>query len=212
MRVIVVDDHKMMREGLRALLEKAEVDVVGEASDGHQAVAETKRLHPDVVVMDVAMPKLNGIDATRRITAEMPQVKVIGLSMNTDRRYVLAMLEAGAAGYMLKSGTSEELRAALDVVTSGQKYLSPAIASSVVDEALGPKSRPCSDRPPSMREREVLQLIAEGKSSKEIATILKIAVPTVETHRRQLMNKVKLRTVAELTKYAIREGLTSADK
>jgi DNA-binding NarL/FixJ family response regulator len=142
----------------------------------------------------------------------MPQVKVIGLSMNTDRRYVLAMLEAGAAGYMLKSGTSEELRAALDVVTSGQKYLSPAIASSVVDEALGAKSHPCSDRPPSMREREVLQLIAEGKSSKEIATILQIAVPTVETHRRQLMNKLKLRTVAELTKYAIREGLTSADK
>jgi DNA-binding NarL/FixJ family response regulator len=212
MRVIVVDDHKMMREGLRALLEKAEVEVVGEASDGHQAVAETKRLHPDVVVMDVAMPKLNGIDATRRIAAEMPQVKVIGLSMNTDRRYVLAMLEAGAAGYMLKSGTSEELRAALDVVTSGQKYLSPAIASSVVDEALGAKSHPCSDRPPSMREREVLQLIAEGKSSKEIATILQIAVPTVETHRRQLMNKLKLRTVAELTKYAIREGLTSADK
>jgi DNA-binding NarL/FixJ family response regulator len=132
--------------------------------------------------------------------------------MNTDRRYVLAMLEAGAAGYMLKSGTSEELRAALDVVTSGQKYLSPAIASSVVDEALGAKSHPCSDRPPSMREREVLQLIAEGKSSKEIATILQIAVPTVETHRRQLMNKLKLRTVAELTKYAIREGLTSADK
>ena len=212
MRVIVVDDHKMMREGLRALLEKAEVEVVGEASDGHQAVAETKRLHPDVVVMDVAMPKLNGIDATRRIAAEMPQVKVIGLSMNTDRRYVLAMLEAGAAGYMLKSGTSEELRAALDVVTSGQKYLSPAIASSVVDEALGAKSHLCSDRPPSMREREVLQLIAEGKSSKEIATILQIAVPTVETHRRQLMNKLKLRTVAELTKYAIREGLTSADK
>jgi DNA-binding NarL/FixJ family response regulator len=212
MRVIVVDDHKMMREGLRALLERAEVEVVGEASNGHQAVAETKRLQPDVVVMDVAMPELNGIDATRRLSAEMPEVKVIGLSMNTDRRYVLAMLQAGAAGYMLKSGTSEELRAALDVVTSGQKYLSPAITGSVVDEALGPKSHPPSERPPSMRGREVLQLIAEGKSSKEIAAILQIAVPTVETHRRQLMNKLKLRTVAELTKYAIREGLTSADK
>lgn len=212
MRVIVADDHKMIRQGIRALLEKAEVQVIGEAADGHQAIAETKRLRPDVVVMDVAMPKLNGIDATRRLTAEMPEVKIVGLSVNTDRRYVIAMLEAGAAGYLLKSGTSEELCTALDAVNRGEKYLSPAIASSVVDEMIKPRSRPPSERPPSMREREVLQLIAEGKSSKEIASILDIAVPTVESHRKSLMNKLELRTIAELTKYAIREGLTSPEK
>jgi DNA-binding NarL/FixJ family response regulator len=211
-RVIIADDHKMIREGLRALLAAADVDVVGEASDGHEAIAVAKRLNPDVVIMDVTMPKLNGIDATQRLSAEMPKVKVIALSMNTDRRYVIAMLRAGAAGYLLKSGTSEELRNALDIVTRGQTYLSPSIANSVVDEALHTKSHPPSDRSLSPRERQVLQLVAEGKSSKEIAAVLNIALPTVESHRRQLMNKLKLRTIAELTKYAIREGLTSTDK
>lgn len=212
MKVIVVDDHHMMREGIRSLLEQANVQVVGEAADGHEAIAEAKRLRPDIVLMDVAMPTLNGVDATRRLTAELPEVKVIALSMNTDRSYVLAMLEAGAKGYLLKSGTSEELHTALDVVMKGEKYLSRSIPSHVVDEALGPRHRSPSDRPPTPREREVLQLIAEGKSSKEIAAILHVGLPTVQTHRQQLMSKLHLRTVAELTKYALREGITSVDK
>jgi DNA-binding NarL/FixJ family response regulator len=210
-KVLLADDHRMMRDGLRAVLEKAGVVVIGEAANGHEAVAEARRLGPDVVVMDIAMPELNGIDATRLLSAEMPGVKVIALSTNADRRYVIAMFEAGAAGYLLKNAAAEELLVALQVVTRGETYLSPAIAAGVVDEAVrrGPSSRPASVRALSTREREVLQLVAEGKSSKEIATTLHIAVPTVETHRRQIMEKLSLRSIAELTKYAIREGLTS---
>lgn len=203
----------MMRDGLRAVLERAGVEVVGEAANGHEAIAEVKRWRPEVLVVDITMPELNGIDATRRVTAELPDIKVIALSMNSDRRYVIAMLEAGATGYLLKNSASDELLNALAVVTRGQTYLSPAIARSVVEQAVGraPSWRREAERPLSVREREVLQLIAEGKSSKGIAAALEIAVTTVETHRRQIMDKLNLRTVAELTKYAIREGLTSAE-
>jgi two-component system response regulator NreC len=169
MRIVLADDHRMVREGLRAVLERAGVEVIGEAASGREAIAEARRLHPDVVVMDVAMPDLNGIDATRRLHAELPEIKIIGLSMNSDRRYVLAMLDAGAAGYLLKNAASDELLSALAIVTRGQTYLSPTIAEGVVDEALdrGPSSHRGLDGPLTAREREVLQLIAEGYSSKE---------------------------------------------
>jgi DNA-binding NarL/FixJ family response regulator len=214
MRVVLADDHKMLRDGLRAVLEKAGIDVVGEAANGREAIAATTDAHPDVVVIDIAMPEMNGMDATRRIVKELPDVKVIALSMNADRRYVLAMLEAGAVGYLLKSGASEELLAALAAVQRGDTYLSPAIAGTVVQQAIAetPGARARPEKPLTAREREVLQLVAEGKSSKETAAILRIAVPTVETHRRQIMAKLNLRSVAELTKYAIREGLTSAER
>ena len=214
MRVVLADDHRLVRDGLRALLERAGVEVVGEAATGHEALAEVRRLRPDVVVMDIGMPELNGIDATKRIKAELQGVKVLALSMNADRRYVIAMLEAGAVGYLLKNSASEELLSALDAVTRGETYLSPAIAGSVVAQAIhgGTTARPGEERPLSVREREVLQLVAEGKSSKEIGAILNIAVPTVETHRRQIVEKLNLRTIAELTKYAIREGLTSSER
>lgn len=213
MRVVLADDHRMMRDGLRAVLEKAGVEVVGEAANGREAIAEATRLHPDVVIIDIAMPELNGVDATRQLRAQMPGIRVIALSMNADRRYVMAMLEAGASGYLLKNAASEELLAALEAVARGDTYLSPAIAGNVVDHAIRgtPGSRLPPSRPLSVREREVLQLLAEGKSSKEIATALNVAVPTVETHRRQIMDKLGLRSVAELTKYAIREGITSAE-
>jgi two-component system response regulator NreC len=211
-KVVLADDHRMMRDGLRALLERAGVKVVGEAANGREAIAEAKRLHPEILVIDIAMPELNGIDATRRLTAEMPDVKVIALSMNSDRRYVIAMLEAGAAGYLLKNAASDELLIALGTVARGQTYLSPAIAGVVVDEAIGraQSTHKAAEMPLTGREREVLQLIAEGSSSKEIAAGLRISVPTVETHRRHLMEKLDLHSVAELTKYAIREGLTTA--
>jgi DNA-binding NarL/FixJ family response regulator len=213
MRVILADDHRMMRDGLRAVLEKDGVQVVGEAATGHEAVALALSLTPDVVIMDIAMPELNGIDATRRLTKELPSTKVVALSMNADRRYVIAMLEAGAAGYLLKNEASEELLRALSAVARGHTYLSPAVAGGVVDHVVGPRERSALvDKPLSPREREVLQLLAEGKSSKEIASVLAIALPTVESHRRQLMTKLNLRTIAELTKYAIREGLTTIEK
>src|SRR5688572_15365897 len=214
MRVVLVDDHRMMRDGLHALLERAGVEVVGEAGTGHEALTEVRRLRPDVVVMDIGMPELNGIDATKLMIAELRGLKVLALSINADRRYVIAMLEAGASGYLLKNSASDELLAALEAVTRGETYLSPAIAGSVVAQAIqgGSASRPSEQRQLSVREREVLQLVAEGKSSKEIGAILQIAVPTVETHRRQIMEKLSLRTVAELTKYAIREGLTSTER
>jgi len=214
MKVVLADDHQILRDGVRLLLEKAGIHVVGEAASGREAIAEAKRSRPDVVVIDIAMPELNGVDATRRLTAEIPGVKVIALSMNVDRRDVLAMLNAGAVGYVVKSAASEELLAALHAVADGQTYLSPAIAGYVGDRAIrgAIPSHERPDGPLSPREREVLQLIAEGRSSKEVASALQIAVPTVESHRRQIMNKLKLRTVAELTKYAIREGLTSADR
>ncbi len=212
MKVVLADDHRMMREGLRALLEKAGVQVIGEAANGHEVIAEVQRLLPDIVVMDIAMPGLNGIEATRRLAVEMPAVKVVALSMNADRRYVIAMLDAGAAGYLLKNSASEELLTALQVVSQGETYVTSAIAGSIGDRPTpGDAQRPEPARPLSPREREVLQLIAEGKSSKEIGTVLGIAVTTVETHRRQLMAKLKLRTIAELTKYAVREGLTSVE-
>lgn len=212
MRVVLADDHKLMRDGLRALLERAGIQVVGEAATGHEAVARTHALRPDVVVMDISMPDLNGIDATRRIVADSPGTKVVGLSMNSDRRYVLAMFDAGAVGYLLKNSASEELIQAVQAVAQDMTYVSPAIASIIVGRALGGRGAPESKtRPLTVREREVLQLLAEGRSSKEIATRLDLAVPTVETHRRQIMDKLNLRTIAELTKFAIREGLTALE-
>jgi len=208
----LADDHRMVREGLRAVLEKAGVQVVGEAADGRQAVAEATRLRPNVVVMDVGMPELNGIDATRRLLAEVVGVKVVALSMNANRHYVSAMLEAGAVGYVLKNSASEELLNALEIVTKGGTYLSPAIVAGDIHGASVERSKSATtERPLTAREREVLQLVAEGKSSKEIGAALQIALPTVETHRRQISDKLNLRTIAELTKYAIREGLTSGD-
>ncbi len=211
MKVLLVDDHKMMRDGLRAILEREGIDVVGEASTGHEAIALAQRLKPNIIIMDITMPDLNGIDATRRLVAERHGVKVIALSVNSDRRYVLAMFEAGAVGYLLKNAASDELVQAVRTVSGDLTYVSPAIAGVLVDSRLSPTPQTRPDRPLSPRERQVLQLLAEGKSSKDIASRLELAVPTVETHRRQIMDKLNLRTIAELTKYAIREGITSVD-
>lgn len=212
MRVLLVDDHRLMRDGLRAILEKANVEVVGEADNGHDAVTLARQLCPDVVVMDISMPDLNGIDATRRLVAEIRGIRVIGLSMNSDRRYVPAMFKAGALGYLLKNSASDELLQAVRAVSDGLTYVSPSIASVVVDTLVG-GAPPLTHqhKPLSPREREVLQLLAEGNASKEIAVHLDISVATVESHRRQIMDKLSLRTIAELTKYAIREGLTTVD-
>ena len=211
-KVLVADDHQIMREGLRAMLEKEhDIVVLGEAEDGRMIERMARELAPDVIIMDVAMPDLNGIEATRQIVAELPGVKIIALSMHDDRRFVLNMLKAGAAGYMLKDSAFTDLAKAIRVVMSGKTYLSHEVTDIVVKDYVS-SSQPAESSAfhlLSPREREVLQLLAEGKTSAQIGENLHISVKTVETHRQQIMIKLKIRSVAELTKYAIREGLTS---
>ncbi|MDP1827672.1 MAG: response regulator transcription factor [Archangium sp.] len=214
MNILLVDDHQMMRDGLRAVLEReSDLHVSGEAADGRTALELCSTLHPDVVVMDIGMPGLNGIEATRQVTAHHPRTKVVALSMNSDRRYVHAMFEAGAWAYLVKSSASEELIRAIRAVAHDEKYVSPTVASAVLDAfVVGPRTTqrdPRSDLSP--REREVLQLLAEGMTSKEIAARLDLAVSTIETHRKQIMAKLELRSVAELTKFAIRTGITTLE-
>lgn len=213
-RIILADDHKIIREGLRSLLEKqADMEVVAEAHDGLTTVNLVRKLRPDVVVMDIGMPEMNGIDATAQITAEHKETRVIALSMHSDRRFVMQMLKAGAAGYLLKDSAFEELVSAIHMVKRKQRYLSPTITDVVVKEYLQnlPDTESTAFTLLTAREREVLQHIAEGKSTKQIAAVLGVSVKTVETHRQQLMEKLNMHSIAELTKYAVREGLTSLD-
>ncbi|MDF1577643.1 MAG: response regulator transcription factor [Desulfobulbales bacterium] len=212
--VLLADDHKIMRAGLRSLLEKSpEVSVVAEADDGRQAVQLAGQLRPDVVVMDVSMPKLNGIEATRQIMAELPETKIIALSMHSDKRFLVEMFQAGAVGYLLKDCAAGELKQAIKTVAARQCYLSPEIAGVLLGDYLDRfRSKPAGAASQlTAREREVLQLIAEGWSTKNIAEHLYVSIKTAESHRRKIMKKLDLHTVADLTKYAIREGLTSLD-
>jgi two-component system, NarL family, response regulator NreC len=189
-----------------------DIKVVGEAEDGRMTQRLARELVPDVIIMDVAMPDLNGIEATRQIVGELPGIKIIALSMHNDRRFVLNMLKAGASGYMLKDCAFKDLAKAIRVVMSHKTYLSHEVADIVVKDYLSSTAPADSSafQLLSPREREVLQLLAEGKTSALIADSLHISVKTVETHRQQIMVKLKIKSVAELTKYAIREGLTSA--
>ncbi len=201
-----------MREGLKALIEKQpDMEVAAEAQDGLTATKLARKLMPHVIIMDIGMPEMNGIDATRQVISENKDIKIIALSMHSDRRFVLEMLKAGASGYLLKDSAFEELVTAVHTVMTGQSYLSPRITDIVVKEYLYnlPKNESTVFTVLTVREREVLQLLAEGKSTKQIASTLNLSVKTVETHRQQIMDKLEIRTVAELTKYAIREGLTS---
>jgi DNA-binding NarL/FixJ family response regulator len=210
-RIVVADDHKIMREGLKALIDKQpDMEVVAEAQDGLTATKLARKLLPHVIIMDIGMPEMNGIDATREIMAENKDVKIIALSMHSDRRFVLEMLKAGASGYLLKDSAFEELVSAVHTVMTGQSYLSPRITDIVVKEYLHnlPRNESTVFTILTQREREVLQHLAEG-STKQIASTLNLSVKTVETHRQQIMDKLQIRSVAELTKYAIREGITS---
>ena len=214
-RILLADDHQIMRDGLRAILASEEsFEIVGEAETGREAVTLARTLVPDVIVMDIGMPDLNGVEATRQVKAENPGVKVIALSMYADRGYVLGILEAGASGYVLKTGAYDELQRAVKAVIQGRDYLSPDITQMVVDERVrAPSQRGTSARTDlGPREREIVQLLAEGHTSPEIARRLHISTRTVETHRRNIMSKLDLHSVAEITKYAIRKGLTSLDR
>ncbi|MBI4558561.1 MAG: response regulator transcription factor [Candidatus Hydrogenedentes bacterium] len=211
-RVLLADDHKLMRDGLSSLLQKEpRVEVVGVAESGRSAVQLAKELQPDVMVMDVAMPDLNGVEAARRIRMENPNVRVLALSMHDDKRFVARMLQAGASGYLLKDCACGELVRAIETVHRKQVYLSESITTLVTDEYK--RQLTTTGASPevilSPKEREVLQLLSEGKSTKQIAAKLHVSVKTIETHRTQIMEKLDLHSVAELTKYAVREGITS---
>ena len=213
-RILLADDHKIILDGLRSLLrEQPDMEVVEEVHDGIAAVRMTEKLHPDIVIMDIGMPDLNGIEAARQIVSRVKGVKVIALSMHSDKRFVLEMLKAGASGYLLKDCAFEELVNAIRTVSADQIYLSQRVAGIVVNEYLhiGPSGDSTVYNLLSAREREVLQLLAEGNTTKSIASSLGVSTKTVETHRQQIMEKLNLRSVAELTKYAVKEGLTSLD-
>jgi len=212
--VLLADDHKIMRDGLRSLIEREpDIKVVGEAEDGRTTVQLVRKLSPDVVLMDITMPNLNGLEATRQIVAESPQVKVIALSMHSDRRFVVGMLRAGGSGYLPKDCAFEELVHAIRTVVANQAYLSPTITGILVDDYVHhvPRRDSSAFSILTPREREVLQLLAEGRATKEAARRLHTSVKTVETHRRHIMQKLGVSGVAEMTKYAIQEGLTSLD-
>lgn len=211
-RVMLADDHKIVRDGLRLLLDQCpDIEVAGVADNGRQLLVMVKELCPDVVLMDMSMPEMNGIDACRKIFADCPATKVIMLSMHSDRRFVTEALSAGARGYLLKDSAFEELVGAINAVNNDGVYLSPKITGVIVQEYLSRSSPPVETAFSILtnREREVLQFIAEGKSTKEIAFNFKVSIKTVETQRQQIMKKLKIFSVAELTKYAIREGLTA---
>ena len=210
-RIVLADDHKMILAALRSLLEKEmDIAVVGEAGDGTALLELVERTAPDIAVVDVGMPGMNGVEATRRLLAARPVLKVLALSAYSDKRFVLEMLEAGAKGYLIKASASDELPRAIRAIARGQTYLCPEVAGSIVEAVRDKTSLEGSAAPKlGQREREVLALLAEGKSSSEIAARMHIAPSTVEVHRRNIMRKLDLHSVAELTKYAIREGLTS---
>lgn len=211
LKVLLADDHKIVRDGLRTLLQKhPDLIVIAETENGRATVQAVGERRPDLVIMDIAMPDLNGIEATRQIVAEHPDIKIIALSMHSDKRFVTEMLKAGAVAYLLKDCAFEELLIAIRAVTENKIYLSPGIAGVVVEDFIQSKKRePSVFSVLTDREREVLQLMAEGQTTKEIAGHLEVSIKTVETHRNKIMDKLGLHTIAELTKYAIREGLTS---
>ncbi|MCC5823165.1 MAG: response regulator transcription factor [Phycisphaerales bacterium] len=213
-KVVLVDDHTLMRGGVRSILSRAEhITVIGEAEDGREAVALASKLAPDMILIDIAMPGLNGVEATRKIHAVDPKIAVIALSMHSDERYVTGILDAGGRGYLLKTCSAEELIRAMDAVMRGGIYVTADLTHVLIARMNAERQGAEHSGTPHLdsltpREREVLQLIAEGLTSKEISARLGTALKTIETHRTNIIRKLDLHSIAELTKYAIREGLT----
>ncbi len=213
-RILIADDHKIIREGLSYLINRqADFDVAGEAENGRSAIQMVHDLLPDVIIMDITMPDLNGIEATRQILTKHPNIKVLALSMHSDRRSIVEMFKAGASGYLLKDCAFEEITQAINAVVANRKYLSPKLSELVINDYIlsSEKAKFSAYSILTARELEVLQLLAEGKTTKQIAFHLKISGKTVDTHRQQLMDKLGIHSIAELTKYALRERLTSLD-
>ena len=211
LRVIIADDHRIFREGLRTLLQiEPDTEVISEAENGREVIKVVDELEPDLVIMDVAMPDMNGIEATRQITSKNNNIKVLALSMHADSRFVIQMLQAGASGYILKDCAFEELAQAMQSVRKNTIYLSPGVHTTTIRNYMENTSEDVSGVPDILltpREREILQLIAEGKSTADIAELTDISSKTVDTHRRKIMEKLQLYSVAELTRYAIKQGI-----
>ena len=211
-RILLADDHKIIRDGLQSLIDReSDMQVVGMADNGRETVRLARELTPDVIVMDISMPDLNGIEATRQIKADRPDAKVVALSIHTDKRFVVRMLQAGASAYLMKDCAFDELVQAIHTVLAGKTYLSPEITTVVVQDIVQQTSDPDTSAIDvlSDREREVLQLLAEGKTTKQIASDLYVSVKTIESHRLNIMKKLGIHSLADLIKLAIREGLTS---
>ena len=212
-RILLADDHNIMRNGLRLLLERQPgLQVVGEASDGRQTVEMSEALKPNVIVLDIAMPNLNGIEAARQIAAKLPDTAIVILSMHSDESYVLRALKAGARGYLLKDSAESDLIGAIKAVTDGKAFFSPAISKMLVEDYMRRmQQRGVEDSYELLttREREILQLLAEGKSNKDVANILNLSLYTVETHRGNMLQKLNLHSVPELILYAVRKGVIS---
>jgi DNA-binding NarL/FixJ family response regulator len=205
-RILLADDHSVVRQGFRLILEnQPDMEVVGEASNGREAVTVAESLQPDVIIMDVTMPELNGIEATRRIGELAPRARVLALSMHKDSVYVREILRAGAKGYLLKDAAGNDLLAAVRAVARGEGYLSPAVSDAVLTDYRKHVTNPIDLL--TSREREVLQMIAEGKTNKEIANSLQLSVYTVEAHRGRIMEKLNLHSTGELVRFALRNGL-----
>jgi DNA-binding NarL/FixJ family response regulator len=214
-KILLADDHRIFRESLSSLLDQqTDIEIIAQANNGQTAVELAKELLPDVVIMDIGMPDLNGIEATRQILSKGSQIKVIALSMYSDRKFVAEMLKAGARGYLLKDSAAEELIQAIRTVIDEGTYLPPSLTDLVIENYVRNPTKADKSVFSALtpREREVLQLMAEGKSTKQIGGNLHISIKTVETHRLNIMEKLDIHSVAELTKYAVREGLTSLEK
>jgi two-component system response regulator NreC len=207
-RIVLADDHVLVRQSLRSLLEREGFQVAGEASDGQECVRQVETLHPDIAVMDISMPILNGLDAAREMSRTSPKTKTILLTQHDEGQYISEALEAGVKGYVLKSQVANDLLLAIRQVSRGQVYLSPGVSRGVM-EAYRSKSEK-SKNPLTLRERQVLQLIAEGKSTKDVATLLGISVKTAESHRTRLMQKLDIHETASLVRYAVRQGIVQA--
>jgi DNA-binding NarL/FixJ family response regulator len=205
-RILLADDHAVVRQGFKMILSaQPDMEIVGEAGNGREAVEQAEELRPDVVVMDVAMPELNGIEATRRLAASIPHTRVIALSMHKDSVYVREILRAGARGYLLKDSGAADLVSAIRAVASGESYLSPAVSNAVLDDYRRHVTNPIDLL--TSREREVLQMLAEGKTNKEIAVVLNLSVYTVDAHRGRIMEKLNVHSINELVRFAVRNGL-----
>ena len=205
-RILLADDHAVVRRGFQMILaEQSDMEIVGEAGNGREALELAAKLRPDVVVMDVAMPELNGIEATRRMAENAPHARVLALSMHKDSVYVREILRAGARGYLLKDSVAADLVSAVRAVAAGEGYLSPAVSDAVLDDYRRHVTNPIDLL--TSREREVLQMLAEGKTNKEIAAILNLSVYTVDAHRGRIMEKLNLHSITELVRFAVRNGL-----